>query len=226
MHPIWFFSIPLFAIGVGTACSSEDSPTPFNDVDVVGTDRNPEGIPYPSDDWGARPRDGNKPGQRLPNFSFQGYPDSRKDDGLQVVSMADYFDPSQQHHKLMFLMVVVAWCPHCQAETRAVVKLNDSFRANGIRVVQTIVEGKRRGSPLSLADVDDWVDTMTPPFSVLIDVNAKRLGTVATIRGVPWNALIDTRSMEILSIAEGELAYPASYANDGLNWVATHEPRP
>ncbi|PKN36218.1 MAG: hypothetical protein CVU63_17355 [Deltaproteobacteria bacterium HGW-Deltaproteobacteria-20] len=225
----WLVTSSIVGFGVASiaACSSEEgSRPPFDDVDVTGRDVNPDGIAYPTDDWGARPRNGTTPGQRLPNFSFQGYPDSKQDDGLQVVSFADFYDPSQQRHKVMYLVAVVAWCPHCQAETRAIAANSSAFRANGVQVVQTVMEGAERGRPLSLVDVDEWVDTMGTDFTVLIDVNAKRLGSVADIEGVPWNALVDTRSMEVLAVTVGELVDVPGYVDLGLTWVATHEARP
>jgi hypothetical protein len=225
----WLVTSLALGLGVSSfaACSSkEPPPPPFDDVDVTGRDVNPDGIAYPTDDWGARPRNGTNPGQRLPNFSFQGYPDSKRGDGLQVVSFADFYDPSQQRHRLMYLVIVVAWCPHCQAETRAIVANSSEFRANGVQVVQTMIEGAVPGRPLSLVDVDAWMDTMATDFTVLIDVNAKRLASVADIAGVPWNALVDTRSMEVLAVTVGEIVDVSGYVDKGLTWVATHEARP
>ncbi len=220
----------LSIVGLGVAslaCSSEeDAPPAFDDVDVTGRDVNPDGMPYPTDDWGVRPREGTTPGQRLPNFSFQGYPDSKREEGLQVVSFADFYDPVQQRHRLMVLVAVVAWCPHCQAETRAIVADQSAFRTDGVQVVQTVMEGAERGRPLSLVDVDGWMDAMGTDFTVLIDVNGKRLGSVADIEGVPWNALVDTRSMEVLAVTVGEIVDFPGYVDLGLTWVQTHEARP
>ncbi len=209
------------------ACASaRAAPPPFDDVDVAGRSVNPDGLAYPADDWGARPRSGTRPGQRIPNFSFQGYPDSKREEGLRVVSFADFYDPEQVRYKLMYLVAVVGWCPHCQAETRRIVASTDTLRADGVVIVQTMMEGADPDRPLSLVDVDGWVDAMGTRFTVLIDVEAKRLGTVADIKGVPWNAMIDTRSMEVLDVTEGELDDVLSYVAGGLGWVSTHDARP
>jgi len=209
------------------ACASTKAdPPPFDDVDVAGRSANPDGVAYPTEDWGARPRSASGPGQRIPDFSFQGYPDSKREDGLQVVSFADFYDPEQVRYKLMYLVAVVGWCPHCQAETRRIVANTDKLRAEGVVIVQTMMEGADPDRPLSLVDVDDWVASMGTRFTVLIDVEAKRLGTVADISGVPWNAMIDTRSMEVLDVTEGEIDDVLSYVAGGLGWVSTHEPRP
>jgi len=212
--------------GCSSGASDESDPPPFDDVDVTGRDVNPDGAAYPTDDWGARPRDESRPGQRIPNFSFQGYPDSQRELGLKIVSFADYYDPGQSRHKLMYLIAVVGWCPHCQAETRAIVAGSSAFRAQGVQVVQTMMAGAERDRPLSLVDVDEWIGRMGTTFTVLIDVDAKRLGTVATVSGVPWNALIDTRSMELIAVTIGELVDVPGYVTAGLTFVDTFPARP
>lgn len=219
-----FLAAPLLAL---SACSSSEAPPPppFDDVDVTGRSANPEGVPYPSDDWGARPRDGATPGQRIPNFSFQGYPNSDRSKGLQVVSFADYYDPGNARYKLMYLIAAVTWCPHCQAETRAVVASSAALRDKGVVVVQTIMQGASRSRPLSLVDIDDWMAGMGTDFTILIDAEAKRLGTVADISGVPWNALIDPRSMEVLDVTIAQEDDPVAYVGPALQWAAANPPR-
>ncbi len=211
-----------------SACSSSDAPAPpaFDDVDVTGRTTNPDGVAYPTTDLGARARNGDTPGQRIPNFSFQGYPNSDRSQGLQIVSLADYYDPGQARHKLMYLVAAVCWCPHCQAETRAIVANSSALRDKGVVVVQTLMEGADPDRPLSLVDVDQWVSGMGTDFTVLIDSEAKRLGTVANIAGVPLNMLVDTRSMEVLDITIGQLDDVVGYADAGVSWVSTHAPRP
>jgi len=215
----------LLCVVAGVACSGEDVLEPFDDIDVVGRDTNPEGDAYPTDDWGMRPRNGRTPGQRVPNFSFQGYPDSNKKAGLQVVSFADYYDPLQLHHKLLFLVGVSAYCPHCQAETRDIVANTREMQDGGVRVVQVMLEGGKRGRALSIVDLDRWVDAMRTEFTVLIDADARRLGSVAYIAAVPWNVLIDTRSMEVLAIASGVLNSREA-AEVGITWVDSNSARP
>ena len=88
------------------------------------------------------------------------------------------------------------------------------------------MQGADRGRPLTLADVDQWVAQMGTAFTVVIDVDARRLSTVADIVGVPWNALIDTRSMEVLDVTVGEVTDVQAYVQGGVDWVDGHEPRP
>ena len=213
------------ALGIGTGCSEEDPP-PFDDVDVAGRDTNPDGVPYPADDWGLEDRSKRVPGQRLPNFTFWGYPDSDRFAGLQPVSFADYYDPDQRRHKLMFLVGVVAYCPHCQNETRALVEATSAMHDVGVRVVQVMFQGSKPGRALSLLDVDNWVKGMGTKFTVLIDAEARRVGTVAGFIAVPWNVLLDTRSMEVLLVDYGELTDVRAFVDIAVRWVDSHGPRP
>ena len=88
------------------------------------------------------------------------------------------------------------------------------------------MEGPDGDRPLSLVDVDDWLADMHTNFTVLIDVEGRRLGSVASLEGVPWNALIDTRTMEILDVTVGEVTDLSAYIDSGLTWVASNGPRP
>ena len=217
----------LFAVvSLAAGCGSSDPPPPFDDVDVAGREANPDGLAYPTNDLGGTPRNKTTPGKRFPNLSFQGYPDSDRSNGLQVVSMADSFDPDQKRNKLMHFVGAVVWCPHCQAETRAMAASDAGLRAKGVVTVETLMEGPDGDRPLSLVDLDDWVADMHTNFTVLIDVEGRRLGSVASLEGVPWNALIDTRTMEILDVTVGEVTDLSAYIDSGLTWVASNGPRP
>lgn len=212
------------AAGLTWGCSDSD-PNPFDDFDVVGSDTNRDGYAYPTDDIGMRPRNGTTPGQRLPNMSFRGYLDGRKEDGLQIASFADYYDPTQSRSDLFIIVAVSLYCPHCQAQTRAMVALEDWFDDAKVRVVEVAIEGAENNRPLALADVDDWLNKMGMSFTVLIDAEARRIREYATIHYVPWNVRVDPRSMEVLSIEQGEIGNFRLYAQQGLDWVASHEPR-
>lgn len=206
------------------ACSSEDPPAPFNDVDVQGTGVNPEGLAYPTEDFGARPRKGDVPGQRIPNFSFQGYPNSDRSGGLKVVSMADFYDPSGERGKVLHLMAAVAWCPHCAAATDELVAVLPQLQPRGVVALQTLMEGYE-GNPISLAELDQWVVSHKTSFTVVFDAGGRRLSTVADVSAVPWNALIDLRSMEVLSVVQGQMEDYQAWVGGALEWVEKNPAR-
>ncbi len=196
---------------------------PFDDIDVPGHDTNPDGVAYPTADVGGRARKGTIAGSRIPNFTFQGYPDSDRSRGLQTVSLADLYDPGQQRHKLLHVMAAVAWCPHCAAQTQAMVQAAPQLREAGLVILQTLMEAPDPSRALTLSDLGNWIDRFGTPFTVVFDVEGRRLSTIANLEAVPWNAFIDTRTMEILDAGLGEIPdYPAQ-VQGLLQWVE-HNP--
>lgn len=213
----------LAALVVG--CSEETIEPPFADVDVEGRSANPDGLAYPTDDLGGRPREGDKPGARIPNFSFQGYPDGDRARGLQVVSLADYYDPTQKRNKVLHLTAAVAWCPHCQAQTATMVAAEPSVHLKGVEIVQTLMEGPHPGASPSLGDLDQWVAERAANLTVVFDSEGRRLSTVANLSGVPWNAAIDTRSMEVLEVMTGSPEDYAAWIGKHVQWVGSNPAR-
>jgi hypothetical protein len=110
------------------ACSSSSSSTPQDKGltdDGTGAaasapDTNPDGVPYPSDNVGTNPRSGNRAGDRIANYKFLGYPNGDVSQGLQPVSLAQYFDPAGTRYKLIHIQASGSWCPHCVNEVNAV----------------------------------------------------------------------------------------------------------
>ncbi len=208
---------PLFASVlsvIAIACSSP-STEPFIDRDVGAAPANPEGAAYPTDHIGTRYRTTQRPGDRLQNFAFQGYVRSNKSGGLKTVSMADFYDPEAKRHRVLHLQGLAAWCPICASEAAATQKEHDALEAEGAVIVQILLQGKTRNVGASLTDLDAWVGRYSTKHTVLLDVDAKRLG-VFGIDGFPWNALVDTRTMEILHQGVGAPQDLAAYVRDGL----------
>lgn len=214
-------AIVLAAAATLCACGQEQK-TPFADVDVVGRNVNPDGIPYPSDRWGGHPRDGDTAGDRIPNFSFRGYPESDRSHDLQVVSLADYFDPAQKRNKVLMLVAVVGWCPHCEAQTDRMVQAASDLRAEGAVTIETLMQGTEPGVLPAREDLDIFANDHHTTFTVVFDSDGRRIRSVTPVNEVPWNSLIDTRTMEILNITKGEFDDVRAYARSALSWVSQH----
>jgi hypothetical protein len=206
------------AVGIPTAAGCSTACT-FDDPDVAGRDRNPDGIPYPTDRLGTRPRQGTTPGDHFPNLTFQGYPDSNRAAGLQTISLADYYDPQASRHRVLHVMAAAMWCPHCQNETDRMAELAPTLRTEGAEFVQVVINGPSSGTAADLCDVDSWMEEHATNFTVVFDARAKRLGAVADVSAVPWNALIDTRTMEVLDVSVGAPADFAAYVRAALDVV-------
>src|SRR5687767_9159124 len=131
MKIVRFLALPVLV--VLAACSSS---TPEQGKGVEGDgvgaadsapDVNPDGVPYPTENVGTSPRVGNRKGNRIANFKFLGYPDAKISEGLQPISLAQFFDPEGKKYKLIRLVASGSWCPPCQAEAQMVAPLKDKF---------------------------------------------------------------------------------------------------
>lgn len=196
------------------SCSDEDSRCDFDDVDVTGRDRNPEDVPYPAGTMGA------SLGNTFPNFSFRGFRGSGSAD-IEVVSLADFYDPDRKHHKLLHVMVAAMWCPVCTGQTALMAGEVPSLRPEGLEVIQAIMDGPRQATAPDRCDVEDWMARWELTFPVVFDVFAKRIGTVLTIEGIPWNALIDTRTMQVVSSFFGAPTDYEGYVRTGFAKLET-----
>lgn len=195
------------AIGVSAcalaSCSSDKEPD-FPDPDVAGRDVNPDGIAYPTDHIGGEKRSALRRGDRIPNFTFQAYVDGDRAAGLKTISLADYYDPKQKRWKLLHLEVASTWCAICSSEAEATVIAKEPLGKEGVAYLEVIVSGAAAGEGPSLSEVDSWVSRHKSNFTTGIDVRARRLGSIGVAVDVmPWDIMIDTRTMEILDSSGG-----------------------
>ncbi len=210
--------LPALAV-VLLACGSKyDS---FADPDVAVRDTNPDGVAYPATNLGGHGRLGKIPGNTIPNFAFQGYLESDTARTLVPISLAVYFDPKAARHKILLISVAASWCVACKAEEDTLAELAPALRAKGAVFLIALVEGPKPGSGPSLGDLNAWVDRHPATFTTVFDADARRLGTVEAA-GVPWNALIDTRTMEILHSSVGAPDDVEKYLDIGIGFVDTH----
>ncbi|HVJ92443.1 MAG TPA: hypothetical protein VM580_21730 [Labilithrix sp.] len=166
-------------------------------------DTNPDGIPYPTDNIGVVPRKGKKPGNRIANFKFLGYPNANKEGGLQPISLAQFFDPSGTRYKIIHIQASGVWCSACQAETRVVVPMKAELEEKGAVWLVSLAEGRTPGVPSKQSDLDKWISNFNSPFTHWLDPGNKNLGPFYDRTALPWNANIDATTMEILTSGTG-----------------------
>ena len=196
-----------------------DECDPFDDGDVAGRDHSPDGVPYPQDNLGLTPRSGTTEGQHIPNFTFRGYVDSSRAAGLQTVSLADYYDPESRRYKVLSLVAAAMWCPICGGQTEQMVVAAPALRSEGVVIIEAIIDGPTGQIPPTLCDFDDWIETHETNFTLVFDSGARRIGQYAAISGVPYNILVDTRTMEVLDAGVGAPLDYATYVRQAISWV-------
>lgn len=174
---------------------------------AAAPDVNPEGIPYPSDNIGTLERKGSKPGNRIKNFKFMGYRNGDPSQGLQPLSLAEFYDPNGvRPWRILHIQSTGVWCTYCRAETRLVVPLKDELEARGVYWLVSVAEGPTMGTPSKQKDLDGWIAEFKSPFTHVLDPSNANLGPFYDRTALPWNANIDTRTMEILTTGTGAAA--------------------
>src|SRR5688572_5456105 len=151
------------------SCSSDDHPPDFVDPDVAGRDANPDGVPYPTDSLGGIERASNRPGQRIPNFTFQAYVNGDRAKGLQTVSLADFYDPEQKRHRVLDIQISQVWCSICSVETDSTSQLIGELTAEGAVFLQIMTAGSDASRGPALEEVDAWVDRHAMTYTLAID---------------------------------------------------------
>jgi hypothetical protein len=200
--------------------------TPQNEVDS-GT------APYPTTNIGTMQRgvnaNGNPlstPGSVIANFKFLGYPNADSSNGLQTISLSDYYDPTASRFKVLHIMAVAEWCDPCNVETSTLVTdlatPATDFEAQGVVYLQTLIEGNTANIPATQADLNDWIAREHPTFTEALDPGASELGVFFQASAVPFNADIDVRSMEVLQAAVGQ-EDPAA-VKVWIDWVSSNPP--
>jgi hypothetical protein len=180
-------------------------------------------VPYPTDSLGGIERASNRPGQRIPNFTFQAYVNGDRAKGLQTVSLADYLDPEQKRHKVLDIQISQVWCSICSVETETTSQIIGELTAEGAVFLQVMTSGSDASRGPALEEVDAWVDRHKMTYTLAIDVRSRRMAGIG-VSTVPWDILVDTRTMEILDSSAGAPADVERYVREGLEWVATHPP--
>lgn len=194
------------------ACSSSNTPAPEQDKGLEGDgvaaadtapDKNPDGVPYPTDNIGTIERKGEKPGNRIQNFKFLGYPEGNVSAGLQPISLAQYFDPSGNKTKILHIQASGSWCVYCQQEAKIVAPMRADLEAKKVVWIITLAEGATPGTPSKQSDLDKWLKTYTSTYTHALDPGNKNLGPFYDASALPWNADIDATTMEILKAGTG-----------------------
>lgn len=215
------FAMAITPLGA-TGCSEQ--PEEFADPDLALVEKNPDGEPYPTDHIGGRKRTGTRVGDRMPNFTFKAYRNGRAN-GLETISLAEYYDPQQKRNKVLHIQVAATWCAICSSELEATVSVTEPLKKRGVVFLEVLVSGATAGKGPSLAEVDAWIDRHETNFPTGIDVRARRLGTVGvSVSAMPHDILIDTRTMEILDSSIGAPLDVGVYVLDGLKFVTEHPP--
>jgi hypothetical protein len=216
------FAFPLMFV---LACSSESDPGQDTGLDGEGQeatapDANPDGVAYPTENIGTSPRNGDKAGNVIANYKFLGYPDANPANGLQPMSLAQFFDPEGKTYKLIHIQASGVWCVYCQKETEVVVPLKAQFDERKVVWLVSMAEGPSQGTPSKQKDLDGWISEFKSPFPHVLDPGNKNLGVFYDAAALPWNANINAKTMEILQAGTGAHTTEKQIMDELDEWLA------
>ncbi len=194
--------------------SSSTEPSVDAGVEAGAGGTNPEGIPYPTSNIGFTARKGTTPGQRIGNFTFQGYPDGDKSNGLQTVSLAQFYDPLHKRHRIIHIMSAALWSIYDQQQAKVAAPMAATFAAKEAVWLIAISEGSTVGAPATKANLDSWMSSFKVPCTHVLDPGSEQLGPFFDVAATPWNGNIDARTMEILTSGTGALTSTQAIEDD------------
>jgi hypothetical protein len=171
----------------------------------MGNPTNPDGFAYPSPSsgYGRTARTGSTPGSVIANFRFLGYPNADTSQGLQTISLADYYDPCSKRYKMIHLSVAAVWCVPCNQETDAIVAAKSQLASEQVVILQALDDGPTQGVPATQNDLDHWITSHQSNFTEVLDPNLQNFAGFFEAAAIPWNADVDPRTMEILDSSTG-----------------------
>ena len=223
------------AIGCGSSSTGESTKPPQDrGVDAVepvpggegqGTEVNAYGKPYPTANLGYQARSGKRPGSVIRNYKFLGYRDGDPSKGKAVISLADFFDPEMRQAKLIHFSAGALWCPPCNEEAKVIVPLVPMLKEKKVIVIQAIIEGDARGTGSTLADLDVWQKRHKVNYTFFTDPQQQNLGQFFDAAAIPWNGMIDARSMELLTSGVGYNPKMIEEYDTWLKWIDANPPQ-
>lgn len=164
-----------------------------------GSNLNPDGVAYPTEGIGITARRTNRPGDKIDNYKFQGYPDGNAANGLKPMKMADFYDPEVKRNvKLIHIQASGTWCSVCKSESTAVAPKLAEWREKGIVYIVSMAEGPTQGVGSDQKDLDKWLKDHSLSTPAWLDSGNQQLGRFYNAAAMPWNATIDATTMEIL----------------------------
>lgn len=204
----------LFALVLSCGSSSNDD-LPLEMPPAAAS--NARGQAYPQDHIGTRQRVQRTPGDRIANLAFRGYRGGKVGE-LETLSLADYYDPDATDHRALYIFSAASWCSICARVAQDLESRGPELESRGARILVMLVNGEEQGAGPSLTELDKWAARHPMALDLAVDVKATALGAYG-LQGVPFNLLIDARSMEILDAQVGEADVDV-YVGAGLKFTA------
>lgn len=239
-------------IGLLAACGGRDPGAGLTGLtgptEHSSCETNPYGACYPTANIGTsamKTANGKvTPGDHIPNFRFIGFrplaPGAVDDTTVPAtLSLSNYYDPAAKLGvSLLVILVNTEWCGPSNEEADAVAggnytgdntehtSLASELAPLGVRFLEVLVDGPLTGQPATLDDLREWVTRHAVDYPLGLDGDYAELGQLFAMPAIPFNLVIDARSMEILETWTGfdGSAQMSAHLQNWLAWQAANPP--
>jgi hypothetical protein len=193
--------LTLWALALA-GCGSNNADVPAALLDAVKHQGTTAG--YPEGPYGTRV------GDTVENLCFSGWthPKTAGFDAGQLgpLCLGDFNDETDA--RLLLVESCAVWCVACRFEYggsedhQSLGDALDARRAEGFRVLGTIFQGGN-SDPATPKDAATWAKTFDVDFPFAVDEEHK-LGLFTSPNVAPFNLLVDTRTMKIVFLLDGD----------------------
>jgi hypothetical protein len=193
----WMLLALVVACGSSSSTSTPIDPPPDPEPEASPTDPPSD---YPKGPYGMGV------GHVFPDLTLSGY---RNGSGSwTTLRMKDYYDPAGTRGiKGIYMTVSAPWCTACVSEGKSLPARWPDYQAKGARFLSAVVQDESH-EPATRATVDTWIATFHTNYDIVAD------GAITTLPhdeqgngsvGLPFNYVIDPRTMKVASIMSGPL---------------------
>jgi len=155
-------------------------------------------------------------GMLFPNLTLQGLRSAADMAAPVAVSTWDYYDPDGLQYDLLHVMAIFLWCPHCNNETTDLSTIAAWQAEHRVAVLQIALQGYSSSSP-TWAEIQKWASDHNVAFPVVIDGQGAQLSQSFKFDGVPFNIVVNPRTMEVMETDVGEVGSVQAYEQKFLN---------
>ncbi len=199
----WMSLVTLIVVALVVGCGGygddDDSGVDDDDDNTADDDDDDDGDDDDDNAYPAGPY-GKELGSVMADFML-------KDADGNEVRLSDYYGTA----KAVLINQSAGWCTACRSEMGMLMGWYDSYKDQGLVVLQAIFEKGTAGVPADEAFVQSWEEEYSPAFPVLVDPDNLFLGYSPTFQGSessppkPLNLLLNDE-MVIVYAQDGEVS--------------------
>ena len=186
-----------FGVTLGCSAVAEQHGSTLGEGGGGGSGGSAPACVYPAGPYGRAAGD-----TLAPTLKWQGYLEEATQSSEVLVT--DYYDcDGSKGIDAVLFDVSATWCGACQAEAMDLPGKMTTWKSDGIRVVTLMIEDEA-GDPATVATAEQWkAQFKLETIATLADPDASLVELVGGGIGLPYQVVVDPRTMKITSTQEG-----------------------